>query len=464
MTKNRSKKISETFIEDVHSSGKTICRYKGLNIFIPFAIPGERADIVIDSYKPFAKGRIINITEPSVSRAIPFCPYFNICGGCNWQHIKYEYQLQLKKKILINALKKYDIPLPEVPDVIASPAIKEYRFKMEHSFSSSRWFYENEGEINDPDKRCALGFHLTDKPDRVVDVEKCEMQKPFISEIVREIKEIALKQNLLFYNYRDKSGFLKSLITRVSSNDEIMISLIFAYEDKEKQNHLLKEIQKRHDKISSLNFAVLEEPSQTIPTNNFISLNNSSLYISEKVNRLSFRIGPSTFYQPNAAQAEKIYSKICEISALKGDENIYDLYCGAGTISLHLARYAKHVTGIEGSCEATDLAKQNSITNKIPNAAFINGDVLQTFNSDFIRTHGKPDIIVLDPPRSGTLIEIKKTILNAEPEKIVYLSCNPLSLAHDLKMLCEKYKISYVQPYDMMPHTHQLETLVVLEK
>lgn len=452
--------IKDVLFEDIHVSGKAVCRHKGLSIFIPFAIPGEKADIIIDSYKPFAKGHVVRLTESSPNRTEPFCQYYTLCGGCNWQHIEYRHQLKLKRQILEKALNRNTLVYPGIPDVIASQAQREYRFKMEYSFSDSRWFYDDEGKIEDPSKRCALGFHLADKPDRVVDIEKCEMQPSRISEIIRGIKKIALEQNLSFYNYRYRTGSLKSLTVRITSKNEIMLSFIFNEDDVTKQNCFLKKVREGFREINSINYSVTENNSP----HEFICFDNSPTHVTEYAIGIHFHTGSASFYQPNAAQAEKIFSKIADIAGLKGGENIYDLYCGVGTISLHLARNARHVTGIEGSAEAVEYAKQNALLNKNANTTFIHGDVLETFNNDFIIKHGKPDIVVLDPPRAGTLIEIKKMILNTEPEKIIYLSCDPLSLANDLKMLCGKYHITFIQPYDMLPHTHQMETLVMLEK
>jgi 23S rRNA (uracil1939-C5)-methyltransferase len=435
-------------LEGIHSSGRCIASLYGKNCFLDFGIPGEEVTFILERRRQsFRLGHVVEIVSPSPHRTQPFCVHYYECGGCPWQHITYPHQLKLKHTLLYQALKKYEITTPEIPAVLPSPAEILYRHRVEYSFA-------NTGR---------LGFHKNGQPGQVIDIEACYLQQEPSRSVCTYIKEYALSNGMEFYNHQSGTGFLRSLSIRNNGNN-LMVVVGFAEDRPWQREQLLSSILQQFSNITSLNWTIHSLPKQSQLQGTMHSFGNTQPYIYEKSGDLHYRIHASSFYQPNASQAGLIYDAIRDQAALRGHELVYDLYTGVGTIALRLAPHAAYVLGIEGTPAAIEDAKFNAESNNIPNAEFMVGDILETFNTDFIARYGKPDVIVLDPPRSGTLIEIKKTINASGAGKVIYLSCNPVSLAFDLKQLTEKYRVVYIQPFDMLPHTHHLETLVVLEK
>lgn len=459
----RSRKIEEPlFLDGIHSSGKSVASFKGKKLYIEYGIPGEKVKVELDTRKKgFYGGKVLEILEPSDNRILPFCKHFGRCGGCSWQHINYARQLELKKQILHNAFEKYVISFPDIPAVFPSPETKFFRHRMEYSFASDGWTELHPmHEIPMP----AMGFHLNDSPNQVMNIEECYLQTDPSGEICQSIKSFALLNKIPFYNHHDNSGFLRSLSIRITLSGDIMLILGLANENAGLLEKLINHIKSRFPNISSLCYTIHASEKHSQLQSSIKACDDSAGYIYEHLNGFSFRIYASSFFQPNAMQAANIFKLMTEWAGLTGRERVIDLYSGIGTIALFLAPYSKDILGIEGSSAAIEDARENARLNGIKNATFVVGDILQTFNFNFLMDYGKPDLIVLDPPRSGTLIEIKKTILVSGAEKLLYLSCNPVSLAFDLKQLAEGYTISRVQPFDQLPHTSHLETLVLLEK
>ncbi|HOW31021.1 MAG TPA: 23S rRNA (uracil(1939)-C(5))-methyltransferase RlmD [Bacteroidales bacterium] len=462
MARNRS--YTNVDLTGMHSGGRTFGFVGGKRIYADYGIPGEKVNIAgVQKQCDFLKGIVSDVIHPDANRVEPLCKHFGICGGCSWQHLSYEGQLEWKRQLVINALNKYEIQSPEIPAVIASPQQQFYRHRLEYAFSNRRWYYEGEGRIDDPQKRLALGFHPTDNPAKVVDIEECYLQQEPGRKIYECVKEFTLQNGFSYYDPREKTGLMRSIAIRTTTTGEVMVIIIFGEDKPELRNLLIENLLKEVPVITSVYYGVSSSIEDTYNDIELLCCDGTKPTISEKVNSLTFSMSPRSFYQPNPEQAGKIFETISNLAGLQGDEMVVDLYSGIGTVALTLAAKCRKVIGIEGSPEASHDAVQNARLNGITNEEFINGDCLETFNESFLENYGNPDVVLLDPPRSGTLIEIKKTILRAQPRKIIYLSCNPLSLAFDLKMLTQGYSITHIQPFDQFPHTHHVETLVVLE-
>lgn len=463
MPRNRS--YSHVDLTGIHSGGRSFGFVGGKRIYTDYGIPGEKVNINgVQKQGDFLKGTVSEVLEPNNYRCKPFCKHFGICGGCSWQHMSYEGQLEWKRQLVINALRKYQIVSPEIPDVIPSPKQIYFRHRLEYTFSNRRWYYEDEGRIDDPLKRLALGFHPADNPAKVVDIDECFLQPEPGRKIYQTVKEFTLQNGYSYYDPKERSGLMRSLAIRITTTGQVMVIMIFGENKPEMLKPLFDHLLKEVPQINSVYYGVTSSIEDTYNDIELHHWEGTEDFISEMANGLTFTISPRSFYQPNPEQAGKIFETIGGLADLYEDDLVVDLYSGIGTIALTLAPKCRKVTGIEGSPDACNDAARNAKLNGITNADFIDGDCLETFNESFLEKHGNPDVVMLDPPRSGTLIEIKKTILKAQPRKIIYLSCNPLSLAFDLKMLTQGYNISYIQPFDQFPHTHHVETLVALEK
>jgi len=456
----QQKSIREPILlEGIHSSGRCTARYGSKNVYFEGGIPGETVSFTLERRnRGFYSGKIEEVVFSSPYRTLPFCRHYKTCGGCPWQHIHYPFQLELKHKILCNALGKYGIDTPPVPPVVPAPEDTGYRHRVEYAFSANA-YDEAEGRYSG---QPGLGFHMNGEPGRVIAIRECFLQAGPSRAISEHIEKIARESGMEFYDPEKKSGFLRSLSVRVSREGEVLILLGLAEDRESQRNELLSRIREEFPGISSLNYTIHESPSHGQLQGTIVSGKGSQPYMYEKVCGMTFRIHASAFFQPNVAQAEKILQLAREWA---GDcDRIYDLYTGVGVIALILSQGAGEVIGIEGSSSAIPDAVENARLNGIRNAMFLTGDILETFKPQFLETYGKPGLIVLDPPRSGTLIEIKKTINASGAGKVLYLSCNPVSLAFDLKQLTEAYRVVCIQPFDMLPHTQHIETLVLLEK
>ena len=458
------KSLTDIELAGMHYSGRSYGFIGPKRIYLDYGIPGEHVDVSnVRREGDYLRGSVSAVNNSVAGRTMPFCKHFGICGGCSWQHISYDAQLELKRQILSDAFTRHGIAFPEIPLPIAAPATVNFRHRLDYSFSSRRWYYEGEGKVEDPRQRIALGFHPVDNPFKVLEIEECHLQPQPSRRICEAIKMITCQNSYSYYDPKEKTGLLRQLSIRINRHGEAMVIMAITEDDHLMADFLATEINRQIPEIVSQWCSVVPDIQQSWQEGKLRHLSGAE-YLTETANGLSFRIHPCSFYQPNSAQAERFFAHIREIANLSKNDRVYDLYSGIGTLSLSLAERAGEVIGIEGSVHATANAVHNARLNGFENCRFITGDVLATFTPDFIQVHGKPDLVILDPPRSGTLIEIKKTILESGPGKIIYLSCDPLSLARDLKMLTQGYSITHIQPYDQVPHTHHLETLVMLEK
>lgn len=458
--------IEQVEIVDVAAEGKAIARVNDLVVFVPFVAPGDIVDLQLHRRKhKYAEGRVLKIHKYSDVRTEPFCSHFGICGGCKWQHLPYEQQLFYKQKqVEDNLIRIGKISLPEISPIKGSSKIQFYRNKLEFTFSNKSWLTQEELNSEQTfDCRNALGFHIPGMFDKVLDIKKCWLQDDISNLIRLEIRKYTIEHNYPFFDLREQSGLMRNIIVRTASTGEIMLIVVFFRKDTEKIQALMSHIAEVFPQITSLLYVINQKANDTI-TDQKVHVFRGRDYIIESMEDLQFKIGPKSFYQTNSEQAYELYKIVRDFARLNGTELVYDLYTGTGTIANFIASQAHKVIGIEYVPEAIEDAKVNSALNGIENILFYAGDMKDILTQDFINEHGRPDVIITDPPRAGMHDDVIKTILFAEPGKIVYVSCNPATQARDLGLLDEKYKVTRVQPVDMFPHTHHVENVVLLKK
>jgi 23S rRNA (uracil1939-C5)-methyltransferase len=465
----RNKRLLFTNIEviDAGAKGKTVAKAPdGRVIFLPNAVPGDVVDIqTYKKRKAYYEGKAIAFHKLSDKRTEPVCEHFGTCGGCKWQHMAYEHQLYYKQKEVTNNLTRLGhIELPEVTPILGSAGQYFYRNKMEFSFSDSRWLtFDEINSDEDLGDRNALGFHIPGMWDKILDVKKCHLQADPSNAIRNAVKSFAVENGLTFFNTRQQSGLLRTLMIRTTSIGEIMVLIQFFKEDKPKRELLLDFLSEEFLQITSLQYVINEKANDTIYDQAVICYYGRD-HIFEEMEGLKFKINAKSFYQTNSDQAYKLYKITRDFAGLTGSELVYDLYTGTGTIAQFVAKQAKRVVGIESIPDAITAAKENAQLNKIENVEFYVGDMKIVFNTEFIKTHGQPDVIITDPPRDGMHKDVVQQILNIEPNKIVYVSCNSATQARDLALLNNIYKVTKIQAVDMFPQTHHVENVVLLEK
>ncbi len=451
-------------ILDVAAEGNSIARVDDMVVFIPFGAPGDIADVKIDRKKKnYAEGHIEKLTTPSAVRVEPRCEHFTVCGGCRWQHLPYDFQLKCKRQQVVDALERIaKIPYPEVKPTLGSENIWEYRNKMEYTFSNKKWLTFDQLRSGEefPERRCA-GFHIPGAFDKVLDINSCHLQDHLGDRLRLFIKQFGMEHDYAFYDLRGQTGLLRTLMIRISSTGEVMAVMVFGEDDRERINTLLNAVAEEFPEITSLLYVVNTKVNDTIADQEIILFKGRE-FIEEEMEGLKFRVGPKSFYQTNSRQAHRLYSVAREFARLTGDELVYDLYTGTGTIACFIAPKARHVVGIEYVHEAIEDAKINAAVNGLDNTEFYAGDMKNVLTADFIEAHGRPDVMIVDPPRAGMHEDVVKVILEASPRRIVYVSCNPATQARDLALLHEKYDIEAVQPVDMFPHTQHVENVVAL--
>lgn len=457
--------LNDVTITGVAAEGKSLARVDDMVIFIPYGAPGDVADVKIDKKKKsFAEGHIVEIKQPSEIRIEPFCEHFGVCGGCKWQHLPYEHQLKYKRQQVIDALERIaKVELPEVNDILGSENTRHYRNKLEFTFSNKCWltFEQMRSGEEFPDRN-ALGFHIPGAFDKVLDIKKCWLQAEISNDIRLFLREYALGKGYTFYDLRAQVGLMRTIMIRTTSTGEIMLVVVFGENDAEAISDVMTAIKNRFPMITSLQYVVNLKVNDTIADQEIILFNGRD-YVEEEMEGLRFRIGPKSFYQTNSLQAYELYKVARRMAGLTGGELVYDLYTGTGTIANFVARMSKKVIGIEYVPEAIEDAKLNSRVNGIDNTVFYAGDMKDILTDDFVAQNGKPDVMIVDPPRAGMHEDVVNVILNAVPKRIVYVSCNPATQARDLAMLDAKYRVTEVQPVDMFPHTHHVENVVGLE-
>ncbi|MFA6581048.1 MAG: 23S rRNA (uracil(1939)-C(5))-methyltransferase RlmD [Paludibacter sp.] len=453
-------------ITDIAAEGKAITRINDLIVFVPFVVPGDVVDLQVTRKKSnFMEARAIKFHSYSEQRCEAVCQHFGICGGCKWQILPYPEQIRYKQKQVVDNLTRIGkIELPEISPIIGSEKTEFYRNKLEFTFSNKRWRTNEEiAEGKVFETMNAVGFHIPGQFDKVLDIEKCWLQTEDSNEIRNEVRRYALEHELTFFDLRSQEGFLRTLMIRTTSTGELMVIMIFFNEDKEAQDALLQHIADQFPQITSLLYIINSKANDTI-TDQEVKVFKGNECIYEEMEDLKFKIGPKSFYQTNSEQAYKLYKVARDLAQLTGTELVYDLYTGTGTIANFVAHQARQVIGIEYVPEAIEDAVVNSRLNNIKNTLFYAGDMKNILNAAFIEKHGKPDVIITDPPRAGMHDDVIDAILFAEPERIVYVSCNPATQARDLNLLDSKYKVKVVQPVDMFPHTHHVENVVLLGK
>ena len=456
-------------ITTIAAEGKSIARVDDKVVFVPYVVPGDNVNIQVMRKKhSYMEGVAIQFNKYSPLRITPICSHYGVCGGCKWQCLKYEEQLKAKEQQVVDNLKRIGkIELPQVSKILGSEDIYEYRNKLEFGFSDKRWLTEDEVRNNIKyDNMNAAGFHITGAFDKILDIDKCWLMDDVCNKIRNYIKKYAVDNNLSFYNLRDNSGLLRSMMIRNSNTKELMVLVQFRIENEEefeKAMKLLENASNQFPEITSLLYVDNHKCNDTIGDQKVVVYKGND-HIYEEMEGLKFKVGPKSFYQTNTNQAYTLYKVARNFANLTGNELVYDLYTGTGTIANFVSKQAKKVIGIEYVPEAIEDANVNSKINGITNTLFFAGDMKDILNRDFIEEHGIPDVIITDPPRAGMHTDVIDTILFASPKRIVYVSCNPATQARDLQLLDANYKVTAIQPVDMFPHTHHVENVVLLEK
>jgi 23S rRNA (uracil1939-C5)-methyltransferase len=458
--------LEHVTVSGVAAEGKAIVRDGERVVFVPFAVPGDTVDIQLTRKKnSYAEGRVVRFHTRSPQRAEPFCEHYGICGGCQWQILPYPEQLRWKQQQVVDQLTRIGkVELPEISPILGSGKTQCYRNKLEFTFSDRRWLTEEEIRSDRlPEERNALGFHIPGSFDKVLDIRRCWLQDEISNRIRNEVRTFALAHGFTFFNLRNRGGLLRNLVIRTATTGEVMLTVVCYEDDEPGRTALLSHLAARFPEITSLLYVLNQKANDTI-TDREVHVFKGNAFITEQMEDLKFNIGPKSFFQTNSEQACRLYSTVREFAGLTGTEHVYDLYTGTGTIACFLARHARRITGIEYVPEAIEDAKVNAALNGIVNAHFLAGDMKDLLTADFVETHGRPDVLVTDPPRAGMHDDVIKTILRAAPRRIVYVSCNPASQARDLNLLDVDYRIRKVQPVDMFPHTHHVENIVLLER
>ncbi|WP_142785656.1 23S rRNA (uracil(1939)-C(5))-methyltransferase RlmD [Changchengzhania lutea] len=465
--KTRKQVFEQVEVIDAGAKGKTIAKAPdGRVIFLSNAVPGDVVDVqTFKKRKAYFEGKATVFHTLSDKRTEPACQHFGTCGGCKWQHMAYEHQLFYKQKEVTNNLTRIGhIELPEITPILGCENQYFYRNKMEFSFSDSRWLTLEEIQTDDDlGDRNALGFHIPGMWDKILDIDKCWLQEDPSNAIRNSVKTFAVENNLEFFNTRNQAGFLRTMLIRTSSTGDIMVMLQFFKEDEEKRKLLLDFIGETFPEITSLQYVINGKANDTIYDQNVICYKGED-HIFEEMEGLKFKINAKSFYQTNSAQAYKLYKITRDFANLKGDELVYDLYTGTGTIAQFVAKNAKKVVGVEAVPDAITAAKENAQLNNINNVHFFVGDMKQVFNVEFIETNGQPDVVITDPPRDGMHKDVVQQILNIAPKKVVYVSCNSATQARDLALMDAQYKVTKTQAVDMFPQTFHVENVVLLER
>jgi 23S rRNA (uracil1939-C5)-methyltransferase len=463
--------IPNLHIIDIAEEGKGVGKSDELVIFVDKAVPGDVVDVrVVKKKKNFAEAVIEQLGKASELRTDPFCQHFGTCGGCKWQHMGYESQLQFKQKNVEAALQRLaKIDTSAMEPILGSAENKYYRNKLEYTFSNKRWLNKEDitegAEIAGPNpdlEMNALGFHVPLRFDKILDVQHCYLQAEPSNSIRNAVRTYSLENNLSFYDLRNHEGNLRNLIIRTSSTGEVMVVVVFAYAEQHEIEGLMEYLKSNFPEITSLLYIENQKKNDTVFDQEVIT-HAGRAHIFEEMEGLKFKIGAKSFYQTNSDQAYELYKITREFAGFSGNELVYDLYTGAGTIANFVARTVKQVVGIEYVPSAIEDAKFNSQLNEIDNTLFYAGDMKDILTSEFIASHGKPDVVITDPPRAGMHTDVVERLLEMEAEKIVYVSCNAATQARDLALLKEKYEVVRIKPVDMFPHTQHVENVVLLK-
>lgn len=456
-------------ITDVAAEGKSLARVNDMVVFVPFAVPGDVVDLQVRKKKHhYCEAEVVRFIKYSERRAEPVCQHFGICGGCKWQNLPYEDQLKAKQKQVHDQLTRIGkVELPDFRPILGSEKIYEYRNKLEFSCSNKRWLTKEEVNSGvELDHKNAIGFHITGAFDKIYPIEKCWLMDDLCNQIRNEIRDYALNNGISFFDVREQTGLLRDIMIRNSSTGEWMVLVQFKFQeqgDEQRAHDLLQHIGDRFPQITSLLYVNNQKCNDTF-SDQTVEVFKGKDHITEIMDKLQFKVAAKSFYQTNTQQAFHLYEVARQLAQLTGKELVYDLYTGTGTIANFVARHAQLVIGIEYVEDAIADAKANSKCNGIENTLFYAGDMKDILTDEFVKQHGKPDVIITDPPRAGMHPDVIQTILRAAPKRIVYVSCNPATQARDLEVLNEQYRVEAVQPVDMFPHTPHVENVVLLEQ
>jgi 23S rRNA (uracil1939-C5)-methyltransferase len=462
--------LEKLSVENYAAEGKSIARHDGKVVFIESVVPGDLVDVrLFKNKKDWAEGYPVKIHEFSKDRVQPFCQHFGVCGGCQWQMLPYEKQLQYKQKQVEETLKRIGkIPLPPMLSIAGAEETRFYRNKLEYTFGNRRYLLEH--ELTDPTisaEENVSGYHAKGIFDKVVSIQKCWLQPEPTNELRLAVTDFARKNDFSFYDVKRHAGFLRMMQVRMCTNSEIMVNIVFGNEDQKKTRLLLDHVLEKFPVITTLLYTINQKWNDSLNDLQPVTYHGKG-YVTEKLTtetgeEFQFKIGPISFFQTNSRQAEKLYRITNQFAELKGDETIYDLYCGTGSIGIFLSKEAKKIIGVESIQAAVQDAWENARLNNISDAEFYAGDVIEICNDDFFQKHGKPDVIISDPPRAGMHEKLVRKILEIEAPVVVYVSCNPATQARDLNILGEKYSVTKIQPVDMFPHTHHIEAVAQLK-
>lgn len=452
-------------VEDYAAEGKSLARVDGKVIFVEDAVPGDIVDIRLrKNKKDWAEGNAVYFHEYSPDRVVPFCGHFGVCGGCQWQMLPYEKQLKYKQKQVEDNLTRIGkVPLPPVRTILGATATRLYRNKIEYTFGNKRFLLPE--ELNDPlisAQQDVAGYHAQGIFDKVVDIKKCHLQTEPTNLIRLSVKQFALDHGLSFYDIRNHQGFLRTMQVRICRTGEIMVNVVFGHEDVDNRKELLDHILRSFPSITTLLYTINTKMNDSL-YDLFPQVYHGKGYVTEKMEDFCFKIGPKSFFQTNTEQAERLYQVTREFAELTGTENVYDLYCGTGSIGIFVSKQAGKIVGIETVKEAITDAKENARLNNIQHAHFFQGDVIEVCNDAFITAQGSPDVVITDPPRAGMHEKLVQKIAEMRAPVIVYVSCNPATQARDLNLLGDIYEVTAIQPVDMFPHTHHIENVVQLK-
>lgn len=461
--------LEEIEITDLAAEGKALARVNDMVVFVPYVVPGDVVDLQVTRKKhSFMEAKAVKMHKESPERVKPFCKHFGVCGGCKWQCLDYERQLYYKQKQVVDTLTRIGkVELPEVMPILGSKNITCYRNKLEFTFSNKRWLtLEEIGKEMEYTQKNAVGFHIPGAFDKVLDIDECYLMDDIQNQIRNGVRAFAIENGITFFDLRQQEGVLRDMIFRTSNSSEIMLTMQFHITNDEEQKQadsVLAYIADNFDEVTTIVWVNNLKCNDTIGDLD-INVYKGQGYVYELMEDLRFKVGPKSFYQTNNDQAYELYKVVRNFANLTGEELVYDLYTGTGTIANFVAKKAKHVIGIEYVPEAIEDAKINAELNEINNTYFLAGDMKDVLTDDFIAQHGRPDVIITDPPRAGMHADVVSTILRANPKRVVYVSCNPATQARDLQLMDEQYKVIAYQPVDMFPHTQHIENVVLLEK
>lgn len=462
--KNKKIILEDLLITDYAAEGKALAKLDGKVIFISGAVPGDVADVLlVKNKKDWAEGRVLKIKEKSKERVEPFCQHFGVCGGCKWQMLPYKKQLEYKQQEVKQNLQRIGkVELPEILPIIGADETQCYRNKLEFTFSNKRYLLPEEIATETPIQEGALGFHVPRIFDKVIDIDTCYLMDEVNNRIRNTIRAFALENNYSFYDIREHTGWLRNIIVRLCSTAELMVNICLNHDEETDRKKLFDHLLQQVPEITTLLYTINPKWNDTIyDLTPQVYFGKGS--ITEKLEEFEFKISPKSFFQTNTKQAEKLYTVTREFAALTGTEIVYDLYCGTGSIGIFVSKQAKKIIGVEVIEEAIADAKENAALNNIEHAEFFAGDVIKICNDEFFELHGRPDVIITDPPRAGMHEKLVIKLLEIAAPKIVYVSCNTATQARDLGLLSEKYTVEKIQPVDMFPHTHHIECVVLLK-